>query len=207
MCYSIQLLSCLVFMSASGTALRYAVQKARCARGTHGFHWRAWHQHILPSKMLSLQQLGSSGGSSLPWLSVCCQGASPFQKKGSGCQLSISHSGRNLYHCTQTRMEACKEIFPQRKDSKKARLQCSFVFFSSSFLSENNVYFWRYLYCCPEIAHICGTPGPAMRKQPLLVRLIRKIEGMCFLTDKMPLLYVLSSAEISWTKSYTSGAP
>lgn len=38
--------------------------------------------------------------------------------------------------------------------------------------------------------------------KPLLVRLIRKIEGMCFFSNEMSLLYVPASAEISWTKSY-----
>lgn len=74
---------------------------------------------------------------------------------------------RSLYGCALNGGESCKTMLPHRKNAKqKGCLQCVAFFSPKSFLSEGNyVYLWRYLYCCPKIVHICGTPGLTMRKQ------------------------------------------
>lgn len=165
--------SCHILSGFLIIALRYAVWREKHTRNAFPVvipEEKISQTPILPYEMLSWRQLSSSKWEHLDvtacWLP---EEALPFQQNRSGCRMFNWASvtlGKTLYSCTKQSRSLQNHTSTKKNGQQKGCLQC-IAFFPKSFLSkDNDVYLWRSLYCCPEIAHICGTPGLAMRKQP-----------------------------------------
>lgn len=136
-CFSMQLLSCPVWISASLIALRYVVWREKHTRNAFTVvipEEKMSQTPILPCEMLSWQQLGSSG-----WEQFDATACWLPEESGSGCRMSHWASvtlGRSLYSCTKQSRSLQNHTPTKKNGQQKGCLQCV-AFFSQIFP------FWR----------------------------------------------------------------
>lgn len=162
-----------VWILASLTALRYAVWREK--------HTRNAFPMVIPEEKISQTPIllmrcsaGSSlvcqSGSSLMWLPAGCQRRLFFSRRaGVAAEYLTEHQSlwEGIYIGALSRAGAFKTTLPLTKMASSRAISSAEYFFPKFFLSKDtDVYLWRSLYYCPEIADICETPGLAMRKQP-----------------------------------------